>query len=89
MFEAISSPGGSEFLNLASKIFIGLSLLRFLIRSWHYSISLKILPVLATEPFVGSRGLDLGSEVKVSQQTPKLLALSAMTCLRRPMSHLK
>ena len=38
---------------------------------------------------VGSRGPDPGSEVKVFQQTPILLALSVVTCLRRPKSHLK
>ena len=32
--------------------------------------SLKMLLVPATEPFVGSRAPDPGSEVKVFQQTP-------------------
>ena len=38
---------------------------------------------------VDSRGPDPGLEVKVCQQTPILLALSAVTYLRRPKSHPK
>ena len=53
------------------------------------NLSLKMLPVLGTEPFFGSRSTVLGSEVKVFQQTPIILALSAVTCLRRSKSHLK
>ena len=51
--------------------------------------SFKMLLVLAMEPFFGSRGPDPGSEVKACQQTPILLALLIVTCLRRPKSHLK
>ena len=45
--------------------------------------------MLYTIPGVGSRGPDLGSEVKVFQQTPILLALSVVTYLRRSKSHPK
>ena len=38
---------------------------------------------------VGSRGTNLGSEVKVCEQTPKILALLEMNYLRRPKSHPK
>ena len=74
------------FRNLPLSFF----LLKFPILCWHYPISLsKCSLVPATKPFVGLRGPDPGSEVKVCQQTPILLALSGVTCLRRSKSHLK
>ena len=41
------------------------------------------------ELFVGFRDPNPGLHVKVCQQTPILLALSEVTCLRRPKSHPK
>ena len=69
-----------EFLNLLFEPFINFFSLRFPVWPWNFP---------ATKPFVGSRGPDPGSEVKVCQKTPILLALSAVTCLRMPKSHLK
>ena len=59
-----------KLLNLLFKPVINFIFLRLPVRPWNYPISLKMLLVLAKEPFVGSRGPDPGSEVQGLPKNP-------------------